>query len=128
MSVSPEIKEREDGRSGVGECPFDGGAKRAVDEKQDAEQSKQRHGLIRPMVVAEEKRGDGHDNRDAGRLGATVFGQGQKLPCSQHGYRRYGQCDQPFGAEEHQRQHQGRQNQGGDYAFHSGMRIHRRGR
>ena len=125
-----DIEQAEDGGGSVGHHLLHRPEKGAIDQQAQAENAEDGRGPVRPFEVAGKQRQQSHQHRNARRTGPGLLRQAQILPCSQRRHRRNGQRKQPLPPRPQKDQNQDQRNQdkSGKYAFHSGLRIHRRGR
>ncbi len=124
-----DVKQAEDRGRSVGHELLDRPEKRAIDQQGQAQNAKDGRGLAGPLEVAGKERKNSRQHGNARRAGSGVFRQAQVLPCGQRGHRRNGQRKQPLPPwpQKYQDQNQRDQDECGEYAFHSGLRIHCRG-
>lgn len=124
-----DVGEAEDGRGGVRDHLLDGAKEGAIDKQEEAENHEDGGSPVRPLQIAEDEGEKSQGDDDAGRGGTGMVRQAEKLPAGQRCDTGHGQRKQPLPAwpEKHQNQDKRDQDESGKDAFHSGMRIHRRG-
>ena len=103
------IQQAEDRHRGFRHHLVDRDMKSAIDQQAQSQDAEDSRGLVGIFIGSGKKRQNGHQHRNARRVGSNLPSQAEELPSGQHRHPRRNRSNQPERPRKHQGQRQGNQ-------------------